>query len=45
MGFCLESQVIGFYKDGTDAVLTFKDITDTEVCEINFKNMLINSDV
>ena len=43
--FAWESQVIGFYKDGTDAVLTFKDITDTEVCEITFKNVLINSDV
>ena len=43
--FDYESQLIGFSKFEKDAVLMFKDITNTLVCRITFQNVLINNDV
>ncbi|MBQ2872686.1 MAG: hypothetical protein IJE89_01640 [Bacilli bacterium] len=43
--FDYESQVIGFSKGGSEAVLMFKNITNTLLCRITFRNVLINSDV
>ena len=43
--FDYESKLIGYSKEESDAVLMFSDITNTFICRITFKNVLINSDV